>query len=129
MVPAFTPMAKTAAKAASRRLGFVYLPNGVAMNDAVNYWTPTGGGTDFEFSPILSRSRPSAIRLTVVSGLAHASGESLGDGNGEHTRACATWLNGVHPKKTEGADISLAPRPIRLPRRSSARRRCCRRSS
>ena len=43
--------------------------------------------------------------MTVVSGLNQRNGESLGDGNGEHTRAGASWLNGVHPKKTEGSDI------------------------
>ena len=29
----------------------------------------------------------------------------MGDGNGDHTRGTATWLNGVHPKWTEGADV------------------------
>ena len=29
----------------------------------------------------------------------------MGDGAGDHARAGATWLTGVHPKKTEGADI------------------------
>jgi hypothetical protein len=104
MVPSFTPIVKTAARGKSR-LGFVYLPNGVAMNDAVNYWTPKGVGTDFEFSPILSPLAPFRDQVTVVSGLNQRNGESLGDGNGEHTRAGASWLNGVHPKKTEGSDI------------------------
>jgi hypothetical protein len=104
MAPAFTPIVKTAARGKSR-LGFVYLPNGVAMNDAVNYWTPKGVGTEFEFSPILSPLSPFRDQVTVVSGLNQRNGESLGDGNGEHTRAGASWLNGVHPKKTEGSDI------------------------
>jgi hypothetical protein len=89
------------------RLGFVYVPNGVSMNDAINYWTPKGTGANFELSPILSPLAPYRDRLTVVSGLAQLQGESLGDGNGEHTRASATWLSGVHPKKTEGADIQV----------------------
>jgi hypothetical protein len=29
----------------------------------------------------------------------------MGDGNGDHTRGTATWLNGVHPKWTEGAEV------------------------
>ena len=41
MVPAFSARRKAAAKPACR-LGFVYLPNGVAMNDSVNFWTPKG---------------------------------------------------------------------------------------
>jgi hypothetical protein len=41
----------------------------------------------------------------VLSGLEQHNGESLGDGAGDHARAGATWLTGVHPKKTQGADI------------------------
>jgi Protein of unknown function (DUF1552) len=103
MVPALSAM--TTAARSTRRLGFVYLPNGVAMNDSLNFWTPKGAGREFELSPILSPLAPFRDQLTVISGLAQKQGESLGDGNGEHTRACATWLCGVHPKKTEGSDI------------------------
>ena len=106
MVPAFSATVKSAAKPICR-MGFIYVPNGVAMNDSLNYWTPKGSGAGFDFSPILAPLVPHRDRLTIVSGLAQKQGESLGDGNGEHTRACATWLAGVHPKKTEGADIRL----------------------
>lgn len=106
MVPAFSATVKSAARPTTR-IGFIYVPNGVAMNDAVNYWTPQGTDANFTFSPILAPLTPYRDRITVVSGLAQKQGESLGDGNGEHTRACATWLAGVHPKKTEGADIRL----------------------
>jgi hypothetical protein len=104
MVPALSAINKTAAKPV-RRLGFVYLANGVAMNAAVNYWKPTGEGTAFELSPILTPLAPYRDQLVVVSGLSHAQAETLGDGNGDHTRGTATWLNGVHPKWTEGADV------------------------
>ncbi len=110
MVPPLSERLSGALRAAGepvRRMGFVYVPNGVAMNDTINHWTPKGVGADFEFSPILSPLAPYRDRVTIVSGLAQKQGESLGDGNGEHTRACSTWLVGVHPKKTEGADISL----------------------
>ena len=48
---------------------------------------------------------PFRDRLNVLSGLAQVNGRALGDGPGDHARAGATWLTGVHPKKTEGADI------------------------
>src|ERR687891_390283 len=32
-------------------------------------------------------------------------GIALGDGPGDHARAAASYLTGVHPKKTAGADI------------------------
>jgi len=106
MVPAFSATVKSAAKPICR-MGFIYVPNGVAMNDSLNYWTPKGSGAGFDFSPILAPLVPHRDRLTIVSGLAQKQGESQGDGNGEHTRACATWLAGVHPRKTEGSDIRL----------------------
>ena len=52
MVPALSASTRTAA-APVRRLGFLYVPNGVAMTGTVNQWTPEGVGTGFTFSPIL----------------------------------------------------------------------------
>ena len=100
MVPALSALSTTAA-APVRRLGFVYIPNGAVMQQ----WTPGQTGPGFALSPILQPLAPYKDQLTVVSGLAHGQAEPLGDGNGEHSRASATWLNGVHPKQTEGADV------------------------
>lgn len=90
-----------------QRIGFIYLPNGVAMNfDGINYWTPSGEGPDFELSAILEPLRPWRDRLSVVSGLAHHQADAFDDGaNGDHTRATSSWLTGVHCKRTEGADV------------------------
>jgi hypothetical protein len=41
----------------------------------------------------------------VLSGLAHRNANALGDGPGDHARAAACYLTGVHPKKTAGSDI------------------------
>jgi hypothetical protein len=48
---------------------------------------------------------PFREHLLVMSGLAQINGRALGDGAGDHARAGATWLTGVHPKKTEGVGI------------------------
>jgi hypothetical protein len=106
MVPAFTALAQTPANPV-RRLGFVYLPNGVARNfSGINYWTPAGQGTSFEFSPILTPLAPFRDRLLVVSGLAQHQADAFDDGaNGDHTRGTSSWLTGVHCKRTEGADV------------------------
>src|SRR5687767_12967350 len=106
MVPALSALAQTAANPV-RRLGFVYLPNGVARNfTGINYWTPAGEGANFELSPILSPLAPYRNRLTVVSGLAQHQADAFDDGaNGDHTRGTSSWLTGVHPKRTEGADV------------------------
>ncbi len=88
------------AAAPARRLGWVYIPNGMSMGA----WTPSTDGP-LELSPTLSPLAPFRDQMVVLSGLAQGQAEALGDGNGEHTRATATWLNGVHPKETEGADV------------------------
>ncbi|PYR38151.1 MAG: hypothetical protein DMF90_04325 [Acidobacteria bacterium] len=105
MVPALTALAKTAARP-TRRLGFLYVPNGVAMTSTVNYWTPAGEGSQFEWSPILKPLEPFRRQLVVVSGLSQRQADAKGDGNGDHTRGSATWLSGVRPKLTEGADVA-----------------------
>ena len=105
MMPALS-RAQTAGTPA-RRLGFVYGPNGIARNfKGINYWTPKGEGTSFELSPILTPLAPYRDRLLVVSGLAQHQADAFDDGaNGDHTRGTSSWLTGVHPKRTEGADV------------------------
>jgi hypothetical protein len=101
MVPALSAIATTAA-AGPRRLGIVYTPNGMNMLK----WLPEGEGTSFAFSPILEPLSPFRDDLVVLSGLADKFGWPQGDeGTGDHARAAATFLTGVHVKKTEGADI------------------------
>ena len=106
MVPAGTVLAQTPARP-TPRLGFVYMPNGVARNfTGINYWTPAGEGTAFELSPILSPLAPFRDRMVVVSGLAQHQADAFDDGaNGDHTRGTSSWLTGVHCKRTEGADV------------------------
>ncbi|PYR48062.1 MAG: hypothetical protein DMF89_17090 [Acidobacteria bacterium] len=104
MVPALPALNQTPAHPV-RRLGFVYLANGVAMNDSINYWRPKGRGAAFELSPILEPFGAFRQQMVVVSGLTHAQAETLGDGNGDHSRGTSTWLNGVHPRWTEGSDV------------------------
>lgn len=97
---AMLPLA-SAAPAAIRRAAFVYTANGIIMRD----WTPEQEGAGFTFTKTLQPMEPFRDRVLVLSGLEHRNGESLGDGAGDHARAGATWLTGVHPKKTPGADI------------------------
>jgi hypothetical protein len=101
MVPALTALSKTAAVPV-RRLGFVYTPNGATMAA----WTPAGIGPALdELSPTLSPLAPFRDQVVVPTGLSQRQAESQGDGNGEHSRGQTTWLSGIHPKRTEGADV------------------------
>lgn len=83
------------------RLGFVYVPNGVTLGD----WTPAASGSGFPLSRILVPLEPFRDDLLVLSGLGQHNGNALGDGPGDHARAAASFLTGVHPRKTAGADI------------------------
>jgi hypothetical protein len=102
MVPAQTPLAKTAANP-QIRLGLCFIPHGAVISN----WTPIGDGTDFELSRTLSPLAPFRNQLVVISNLAHhnAAPAGPGDNGGDHTRSPAVYLNGVHPKRTDGADI------------------------
>ncbi|HEX5432578.1 MAG TPA: DUF1552 domain-containing protein [Bryobacteraceae bacterium] len=102
MLPAQTPLAKTAAKP-QFRMGLCYMPHGAVMDN----WTPKGEGTALELSRTLKPLEPFTDSLVVVSNLAHkpAAPGGPGDNGGDHTRSPAVYLNGVHPKRTDGADI------------------------
>ena len=96
LLDAMTP-ALTAQSKAPVRLGFVYVPNGIIMEK----WTPLSEGADFQFMPIMKPLEKLRQHVMVFSGLAQVQGRALGDGAGDHARAGATWLTGVHPKKSE----------------------------
>ena len=94
MLPAFAPAASTKPV---RRFGVVYHPNGVIYDQ----WLPKGAGTEFELSPTLKGLEPFKDQLTVVTGLYCDPAEALGDGGGDHSRACGSYLTGVHVKKSD----------------------------
>jgi hypothetical protein len=97
MVPAFSVRAQVKAPV---RLVFAYTPNGTMMQ----HWTPKGVGKNFEFSRILKPLEPFRDDMLVLTGLAHKNGTIA---PGDHAAASATYLTGVAPKRTTGADILL----------------------
>lgn len=97
MTPAF---AKVAAKPVCR-MAFCYVPNGIVMPN----WTPAADGVAFDLPRIVEPLAAYRDRLLVLTGLTQNNGRALGDGPGDHARAAATFLTGVHPRKTAGADI------------------------
>jgi hypothetical protein len=95
MVPALTAMASTPANV-KPRLGFVYVPHGVIMDE----WTPKASGSGFDFTPILKPLEPFRSSVTVVSNLAAPS-----QNTGSHAAAAGSWLTGLAPKRTDGPDF------------------------
>jgi hypothetical protein len=101
MVPAMA--APRQIKAISpNRLSVVYAANGMIMDK----WTPATEGAGFELTPILEPLAPFRDEMLVLTGLTQNEGRALPEeSTGDHARAGATFLTGVHPKKTEGADV------------------------
>ena len=103
MYPAFA--AQNVKKALSAtRMAFLYVPNGIVME----HWTPAGeiGSTPLETLPRISSAlTPYRHDLLMLTGLTSDGGRAHGDGPGDHGRAGAAYLTGVHPKKTYGKDI------------------------
>jgi hypothetical protein len=99
MVPAFGSL--RAAAAPVRRLGVVYVPNGVVMKN----WTPATEGA-FEMPPTLEPLSPYKDRLLVLSGLNSKPPSGLTGANiGVHARASTRFLTDVPPKHTNNAEI------------------------
>jgi hypothetical protein len=92
MVPAFA-----ATPVPIKRFGVVYHPNGVIYDQ----WLPKGSGANWELSPTLKALEPYKDKTIVVTGLFSDQAEPLGDGGGDHSRACGTYLTGVHVKKSD----------------------------
>ncbi len=83
------------------RLAWVYTPNGVIMDG----WLPDSDGPNYVMKSSMQPLAPYRENIVVLSNLTHGNARALGDGPGDHARAGAVFLTGVHPHKTEGADI------------------------
>ena len=94
MVPAFTPLVRTAA-APARRLNVVYLPNGMAMD----YWLPKTEGPSFEITPVLLPLAAFRNQMTIVSGLTQRRPGSEGGGN--HAHASTKFLTGFPGRRAK----------------------------
>ncbi len=88
-------------RVAPNRLAFLYVPNGQDMPN----WTPSSEGILGDLPPILESLAPAKNDLLVLTGLAADKARPYGDGGGDHARAMAAFLTGVHPRKTDGTDI------------------------
>jgi hypothetical protein len=96
MVPAATPLAKTAAQPV-RRLGFVFMP----MGCDITRWTPTGDKLD-QLSPILSSLGPVREHVTAITNL-----ELQNAYPGSHATSNAAFLSAAKAKLTESTDYYL----------------------
>jgi hypothetical protein len=101
LLDAMIPAGRAAAPQRPIRLAWVYVPNGIIMDG----WLPDADGKDFVMKSTMQPLDQFRQQLVVISNLTHVNAKALGDGGGDHARAGAVFLTGVHPRKTEGADI------------------------
>ena len=97
MVPAATPLAKTAANPV-RRLGFVFMP----MGCDITRWTPPGKDKLDELSPILSSLAPVKEHVTAITNL-----ELQNAYPGSHATSNSAFLSAAKAKLTESTDYYL----------------------
>lgn len=107
MIPTrlYSAEAKAAAKAvaAPKRVAWMYVPNGIDMQN----WTPAVEGAAYELTPTLQPLAAFRDRFSVISGLVCDKANPNGDGPGDHARAMSAYLTGAQPRKTEGANLKL----------------------
>src|SRR4029079_247065 len=96
MVPAATPLARTAAEPV-KRLGFVFMP----MGCDITRWTPPGDNLD-TLSPILSSLAPVREHVTAITNL-----ELQNAYPGSHATSNSAFLSAVKAKLTESSDYYL----------------------
>jgi hypothetical protein len=92
MVPALTPIVKTAGNPATR-FGAVFVP----LGERPGYWTPKTEGSDFEFSPILKPLEAFRNSMTVIS--------ELCDPLDGHATTVSAWLSGAIPFRTIAENV------------------------
>lgn len=110
MVPAQTPLARTAASPRSR-LACIEIVHGAAGStiDGSNkhYWSPAESGSAFRMTETLEPLAAHRDALTIVTGtdLNAATAWSPNEEGADHFRSSSAFLTAAHPKMTEGADI------------------------
>ena len=92
MVPALT-----AATPPRKRLGFVYVPNGIIVEQFV----PAKEGADFEITTILKPLEAFKDQLVVISNMVRA------EPSNNHAVSSGSWLTGTRPKRTDGPDFRI----------------------
>ncbi|HLG58099.1 MAG TPA: DUF1552 domain-containing protein [Vicinamibacterales bacterium] len=106
MLDAMVPALAAQSFRPTPRLGFIYIANGVIQNQ----WNPATTGPGFELTPILQPFANVRDHINVLSGLSHLQADTFGDGTGDHPRASAVWLTGIHAydRTQPGVEVKLA---------------------
>jgi hypothetical protein len=106
MLDSMAPALSAQAVKSTPRLGWVYVSHGVIFSQ----WKPTKIGAGFDLTPNLKPLEKLQGQFNILTGLSHLEADTKGDGSGDHTRAAAAWLTGVHAydRTRPGVEVKLA---------------------
>ncbi len=110
MVPAQTPLRRTAASSRTR-LACIEMVHGAAGSTdeggRKHYWSPEKEGVDFDLSYSLQPLAPFREYITIVTGTDAAQAEPAtpSEAGADHFRSSAVFLTAAHAKQTPGADV------------------------
>src|ERR1700692_3599509 len=90
---------------ATRGFGWGYVSHGVIFSQ----WKPTKIGAGFELTPNLKALEKLQGQFNILTGLSHLEADTKGDGSGDHTRAAAAWLTGVHAYDRTRPGVEVKP--------------------
>src|SRR6185437_594838 len=102
MIPA---LGKAAVSKSPTRMAIVYFPNGVQPEAWDIAATAESMPLPETFPASLQPLEAFRNDISLVGGLTVDGGRAKGDGPGDHGRAGASYLTGVHPRKTFGKDL------------------------
>ena len=114
MVPAQTPLRKTAASPKSR-LTCIEMVHGAAGSTqegtVKHYWEPEKEGANFDFSFSLTPLEPYRDYITVITRTDCTAAQAItpNEEGADHFRSSAVYLTAAHPKQTEGSDVFCGP--------------------
>lgn len=97
--------AMAAAPKAPNRMAFLYVPNGIMMDQWIVDQKPGVTRLPEIMPTVTSALAPYRNDVLFLGGLTQNGGRALGDGPGDHGRAGASYLTCAHPKKTNGRDL------------------------
>ena len=106
LLDSMMPPLAAQSRPAPMRLGFVYASHGVIHSE----WKPRQTGRGYDLPPNLQPLEGVRDHFNIFTNLSHLEAGSKGDGSGDHNRAAAAWLTGVHAydRTRPGAEIRLA---------------------
>lgn len=110
MVPAQTPLEKTAAMPKSRFTGIEIVhgnSGSTTYGTEKHLWAPKKVGRDFEFTQILKPMEKFRDYTTIISHTDCGQADPLtpDEVGADHFRSSSVFLTASHPKQTEGSDV------------------------